>query len=353
MEVTYERDVSHCSKSRYVKKVTINFVEHAQNSDNLDVIKFEETGWQAVVKRDGYKIGDKVWFVPPESVLPFELSEALNVTTYLSKGRVKVAKLRGNRSEGLVVDGDIMAPYINYIIQWEDLPEVQMAGNKLKKRYIPYTFIEFYKIPNLLNEPDTFKIGERIYYSEKVHGTSSRFSVMKNPSLKPNWLKIMWYKIIKKKINEYQLYVGSHISVLQESEENLYWKVVKEAIKDIKLPEDYLFFGEVYGYKVQDIQYDLKGHKMKVFNIWKDWKYMDLKEAKKLCEDLGLPFVEIHEDTFQGLEWAREIADRPSEVYNGFREGIVIVSAEDPNKMAKVIGRTYMERRDKNKTERH
>jgi len=334
MNITYHRDVEHCSKSNYVKMVTIKEVNHAVNSDNLDVIRFVESGWQAVVKRDGYKVGDQVCFIPPESMLPVELSDALGITTYLSKSKVKVAKLRGNRSEGLVVDYAAVGPYLDYIKHWEDLPDVQMAGEALPHAQIPHYFVKFYKMPNLMNEPDTFRIGERVYYSEKRHGTSCKLGCLKNPQTE-----------------EYQLYVASMNTVLKDSEGNLYWRTVRETLGDIELPKDYIFYGEIYGLGVQDMQYGLKKQTLDMFNVWFDWNYIDLKEGQAICNSLGLPFIQLHEDEFQGLDWARDIADSPSELYNGFREGIVLVSAEDPNRMAKVIGNTYLSR--KKGTERH
>jgi len=70
-----------------------------------------------VYQKGVYKPGDRVMFIPAESVLPFELSEKLGVTKYLSSGRLKVARLRGNRSEGIIEKPDTIHPYIKDILQ--------------------------------------------------------------------------------------------------------------------------------------------------------------------------------------------------------------------------------------------
>ena len=90
---SYERNVEHCSQSLYVKEITIKSVENAQNSDFLDAIEFEEMGWCAISKRGEHKVGERVMFIPAESVLPIELAEILGVAKYLAKGRVRVARL--------------------------------------------------------------------------------------------------------------------------------------------------------------------------------------------------------------------------------------------------------------------
>jgi hypothetical protein len=170
MKVTYEREVGHCQKSPYVKQVTIKSVEPAQNSDNLDTIQFEELGWQAISQKGLRQVGQKVWFIPAETVMPFELSEELDVTKYLSKGRVKSVRLRGNRSEGLIVEPEKVEPYLDHLLKWEDLPSETMGGDAIKAGDIPLWFHEFYKMPNILNEPNSFQLGELVWYSEKIHG---------------------------------------------------------------------------------------------------------------------------------------------------------------------------------------
>ena len=104
MDFTYDRKVSHCSKSKYIKTVTVREIEPVANADALDIARFNEAGWQVVVKKGSVAVGDKVFFMPPETVLPRELSEALGVTKYLQKGKVKVVRMRGVFSEGLIAD---------------------------------------------------------------------------------------------------------------------------------------------------------------------------------------------------------------------------------------------------------
>jgi hypothetical protein len=173
VNITYERNVDHCSPTTYAKIVTIKEISPAENSDFLEKITFEELGWNCLSRKRLHKVGGKVFFIPPESVLPFELSELLEVTKYLSKGKVRVTKLRGNRSEGIIVEYDKVKPYLPHIMKWEDLPSIHMQGDSLPSSDISLHFEKFYTMPNILNEPDTFAVNEKIYYSEKIHGCLS------------------------------------------------------------------------------------------------------------------------------------------------------------------------------------
>ena len=334
----YERDVAHCSPSKYTRDVTIKEVAPAENSDNLDRIIFEEIGWNAIAKRGVHQRGEVVFFIPPESVLPFELSEALSITKYLSKGRVKVVKLRGNRSEGLIVDKSIAEPYLDNILQWEDPPTIHMSGEKLPNAEIPIlAFPEFVKIPNLLNEPDTFHEGESVWVSEKIHGTNTRFGVHLHPET-----------------GEAMLYVGSHKIVLRETENNVYWQAVRKHIKAELLPMGITFYGEIYGKGIQDLHYD-SSFELKVFGAYENGNYVSVGQLKELCARYDIPIVDFTSVQFCDLEQARAWADLPSNMTQSHvREGVVILADDNGGvyRAAKVIGMSYLTRAG-NKTERH
>jgi len=335
MNVTYQRDVGHCSKSNYVKEYTVGNISPAENSDSLDVVKFVEIDYQTIVKRGKVNIGDKLFFIPPESVLPFELSEELGITKYLSNGRVRITNLRGNKSEGIVADIERVTPYVDHIMQWEDPPSMAMRGMMMPNAETPLRFEEFYKMPNLRFEPHIFKIGEPVVYSEKIHGTNCRFGNFENP-----------------KNGESQLYVGSHATVLKKDFNNLYWRVVDSLnVEDKKLPMNTVFYGEIYGMGIQDIHYGRRDQGIMVFAALHQGKYVSYKVLTQLAIEYEMEPVKFHREMFNGIDQLKEKAEEQSEYYDGIREGIVVTSIEDPNKMAKLLSETYMKRR--NKLERH
>jgi len=332
--VEYERNVMHCEVSTYIKKVTIKSVEPAINSDNLDKIEFEEIGWTTIYKKGMLKKYQEVVFIPAESVLPLELSNNLGVTNYLSRGRVKVVRLRGNRSEGLIVEYHEVEPWLNNILQWEDLPTIQMKGECEKFKDVPINFHKFYHMSNILNDPYVFKPGDSIYYSEKIHGINVRCGKLKNPET-----------------GEYTIYVGSHNTVLRQNTKNIYWKIVIEYLEDI-LPEDIVFFGDIYGLGIQNLHYDEHEPKVRIFAASEKGEYIHIEMLKNICRKSNIPIVNFYKTKFESIEQIRKLADEPSEYTNShFREGIVMVSDEYPEKMAKCIGFNYWS--SKGRTERH
>lgn len=336
MNITYQREVDHCEVNPHVRPVTIRKIRPAENSDFLEILNFDEIGWDVLVAKGTYNINDIVYFVPPESVLPLEMSEEMNITKYLHKGRVVVSKLRGNRSEGLVVPINLIERYIPYILKWEDLPSQNMRGDGVPGCDIPDIFTSFYKMPNILNEPYTFDPGESLFISEKIHGTNMRFGELLNPNT-----------------NEYEHYVGSHNVVLKENKDNLYWNVYNTFFRD-KIPHDVVFYAEIFGPGVQGKwNYDRKKVDVRVFASKEDnERYMSHKDLEALCKDIGIPCVTFTQHTFKDIEDLREIAEQPSSYTTSHcKEGIVIVSKDKPWKMAKCISFKYLE--SKNRCERH
>jgi RNA ligase (TIGR02306 family) len=349
-KVTYQRDISHCQPSDVIQTVTIKEVNPANNSDNLDLITFNEIGWEVLAQRGTKRKGDRVMFIPPESVLPFELSEKLEVTKYLSTGRVRVTKLRGNRSEGLIADESIVNPYIPSIMKWEGKPTIHMKGQRLSRKESHPDFERFYKIPNILNSPNLLRTGDKIYVSEKIHGTNVRFGLMKNLFWLTTIKRIINFleKFLEKFISKHQLYVGSHNVILKDSKENrkgnLYWRTLLEWEMTKNLPDGYIFFGEIYGKGVQHLHYDQERPLISLFAAMKNGQYLPVPEFIELCERHNLRHVHFTEMLYEDLEQIRELANSPSTMTKShMREGVVITKADNPNRMLKCLGFNYLE----------
>src|SRR5688500_18874964 len=83
----------------------IDLIQPHPNAAALELAQIK--GWQCVVPKGRYKDGEHVVYIPIDSVLPIELSDRLGITKYLSKGRVRCARLRGEPSFGVVMDVDV------------------------------------------------------------------------------------------------------------------------------------------------------------------------------------------------------------------------------------------------------
>lgn len=335
----------------------IENVQRHNNSDNLDLAQIK--GWQVVIKRNEYKDGDKVIFVPPDSLIPYDLAKKLNVVNYLSIVKsnpevlkVKAVRLRNEPSYGLLINpsnvglealdvGESVSEILS-ITKWEP-PTKEMMGNAAPDmpNFHKYTGIE-----NFNNFPDTIQGDEYVIITEKIHGTNFRCGVVR----KPDDMGIM----------HYEMCAGSHNVRRKEDPDCLYWKPVLHNLNlntmiwntltvaqyDGK-EHDVVVFGEIYGNGVQDMGYGEAAPTYRLFDISIDGKYLDYSVFKFICEKYVVPMVPVLWEGYFSKDKVKELTDGPTTLapadkitgkFKG-REGIVIRLNEERHdrKVGRVI----------------
>jgi RNA ligase (TIGR02306 family) len=315
-----------------------------QNAERLELAHIK--GWQCVVPRDRYKAGDLVTYVPVDSVLPAELAERLGVTKYLSKGRVRCARLRGEPSFGLIIDRENDGWTIgtdvreHYGIE-KYIPPVKLSAGDAD---VPHPlFVSYTEIENMRNFPTIFLPGEPVIATEKIHGTNCRVGLIIEEG-QP--IEMAGSKQIRRKR-------PANLAV------DLYWfpwtiPGVQNLLRDLTLgsrgAKQAILFGEVFG-KVQSLRYGLdQSLGFRAFDLLIDGKYVDVLEFDNLCDQFG---IETVPRAFAGgfdLETIRKLSDGPSLVSgaNNIREGVVVkpmVERNDPKigrVILKYVGDTYL-----------
>jgi RNA ligase (TIGR02306 family) len=360
----------------YVGTVTeIRAIEGADNIE-LGVVG----GWNAIIKKGEYTVGEYVVVATTDAVIPQEISDAIGVTNYLRKGqRVRTVKLRGVYSECLIIPFDSLpqmktqfATGIGYYWKTgEDLMEhlgifkyeppvrqVQLAsGRKVKYKDNP-NFGIYYKFPNLKNVTGMFTEKDRVEITRKLHGTNARYGIVKKS-------KLSFIDKVKRffgnKWIEYEYVYGSHNVEKGSDSQGFYdtdvWRTVAEKYKikeklweyikeDKDIDSGVILYGEIYGAGIQkNYDYGLKDIEFAGFDLVEDGEYQSVLYSRLAIKNLlHLPYVEL---LYRG-RWSQEIQD--NFVFNNFiegtkvpHEGIVIkhVSGER-NKVAKVINPDYL-----------
>lgn len=126
-----------------------NIIPHP-NADRLDIATVK--GWNCIVQKDSYKVGDWCVFFPPDSVLSDRIIEKHQLEFLKKGGRVSTLKLRGYISQGLILSGDVLPEWAELgddlskelgVTKYE-IPEkpIQMQG-KTKSRKL--TVLKFEK----------------------------------------------------------------------------------------------------------------------------------------------------------------------------------------------------------------
>jgi RNA ligase (TIGR02306 family) len=337
----------------------VEAVEEHPNADRMCVCRVK--GWRVCAGRNPetgrneFAPGDKCVYIPPDSVLPPELADRLGVSKYLGRlapdadgvrppgGRVRVARLRGEPSYGLImpvddpaleVGADVAARY--GITKWEPPPEI-IDGDSAPAHPAFHTFTD---IENYRNFPELFADGEEVIFTEKIHGANCRVGLIRTPDVEGGWTFM----------------AGSHGQRRKEFDargrRSRFWEVLTEPVRELlrhvattasadwggAAPNDVVLFGEVYGHRVQDLWYGLEKGRcdFRAFDLAVNGKYLDFDVKVALLERFGVGRVPVlYRGPFSRAR-VEELVSGPTALcppeqagkFKG-REGVVITPARE------------------------
>ena len=303
------------------------------NADALELATIK--GWQAVIRKGQFKNGDLVIYIPIDSMVPQTESDRWGVTGYLSKGRVRCARLRSEPSFGLLIDprteaehfgadesppfalGDDVAEF--YGITKYEPPILISAGDAERPHPL---FVAYTDIENLRNFPDVLQAGEEVIVTEKLHGTNSRVGLIEGELMAGS-------KGLRRKRPE-------------EGATSLYWQPIAipevrtcleslgEFTIDGRFPakdaQQIVIYGELFGPKIQNLHYGVQqgttGYR--VFDILVNGKYLDWDDVRAIAEAYQLDLVPILYRGPYSIEKIKELAKGNSTFSDHIREGVVV-----------------------------
>ncbi|HEX8912554.1 MAG TPA: RNA ligase (ATP) [Humisphaera sp.] len=253
------------------------------NADALELAQIK--GWQCVVPKGKYADGARVVYIPVDSLLPQDLSDRLGITKYLSHGRVRCARLRGEPSFGVIMDVEDPA--------WPDGTDVRDRYGITK--YVPPVrisagdaapphplFPSYTDVENLRNFPSILEPGEPVVATEKVHGTNCRVGMVEG-----EWM------------------AGSmEVRRQRPADEALpgstYWfpttvPGVRALVEDAaRTAKQVVLFGEVFGSGIQSLSYGAVGrYGFVAFDLLVDGKYEGAADFAGRCKAFGVPTAPV------------------------------------------------------------
>jgi RNA ligase (TIGR02306 family) len=309
-------------------------LEKHPNADLLSIARVR--GWQCVVKTEDFKGAMLGVYIPIDMVVPDTPEWA-----WLSERRVKTHKFRGAISQGLLIPAEKGMKLGDDVT--EDLGITryvpQLPGNKSKLRggysiAPPPGMIKYTDIENWKNYTDVFNEGEVVVVSEKIHGANARFALLDgkfyvgshNAVKKPIppeptgfWSK-KWIKF-KRKCN---LEPPQRFPDVWQQVADKY-EVEQKMRHTFGNYRDVILFGEIYGPKVQPLDYGVPSGETKVafFDIYVNGAFTNWPEMKNVLAQMGLPMVPEIKVTRFGPE-VFQMVDGPAFAGKHIREGIVV-----------------------------
>jgi RNA ligase (TIGR02306 family) len=277
------------------KMASVRKIDDIRPIDGADAIECAVVGgWNVVVKKGEFAVGDLAVFVEIDAWVPTELAP------FLSKGkepreyegvrgeRLRTVKLRGQLSQGLLLNLDTALPFTNSFVEGDDVSEVlnikkwemqvpaQLAG-QVKGNFpslIPKTDQE--RCQNLVKEIDgAIESGLRFEVTEKLEGSSMTCYVIGG-----------------------EFGVCSRNLDLKRDEHNTFWKVAIEEDIEEKMREfgeDFAIQGELIGPGIQGNIYKLSKPEFYVFDVYNVTAgvYLTPIQRQALIEKMGLKHVPV------------------------------------------------------------
>jgi RNA ligase (TIGR02306 family) len=298
----------------------IKNIEPIEGADSIE--KATVLGWQLVVKKSEFSVGDLVVYVEIDSILPdkpeFEFMKPRGM-------RVRTIRLRGQVSQGICFPLSILPDGCDLIegadctdilgvIKYEPAIPACLSGKT--KGYLP-SFVpktdetRVQVLQDLLNK----YAGTPCYITEKLDGSSASYY-----------------------IKDGEFGVCSRNLDLIEDDQNSFWKVARAMDIENKMRSigrNFVLQGELIGEGVQGNKLQIKGQQVRFFNAFDidEFKYFGFTDFMFFLRELELPIVPLVNETWNligDIEKIVELSVRKSVLnQNVWAEGIVIRPKEE------------------------
>ncbi len=298
----------------------IRSLEPIEGADAIE--KAQVLGWQLVVKKGEFQIGDLCVYCEIDCIMPDKPEFAFLEPR---KMRIRTIKLRGQISQGICFPLSVLPKGVSIS---ENLEVTGLLGIKKYEPPIP-AFLEGTvkgRFPSFIPKTDETRVqilqdlldqhqGEKCYITEKLDGSS-----------------VTYY------VNNGEFGVCSRNLELLEDDKNSLWKIAHELnVKNklLSLNKNYALQAEIVGEGIQKNTLKLRGQTVFFFNAFdiSAYKYLDYREFVSLIKSLELQTVPIVEEEYileNDINKLVEMSIGKSLINpKGWREGIVIRSQKE------------------------
>lgn len=333
--------------------VSIQKISDIQPIPGADAIEVATVlGWEVVVKKDEFKVGDFAVYFEIDSFLPFH-----PVWSFLEKScarkmgdktglRLKTIRLRGQVSQGLIISPDVIFNRETHFQEGDDVTE--LLGVEKWDPPLPANLggVARGNFPSFIPKTDQPRIQNCFNRLAK----NNRFDTWEE-SLKMDGSSCTIYLKSSDDYSTTTFGVCSRNLDLVETESNSFWSIARQYDLENKMLElgyqDFAIQGELCGPGIQKNFEKLDQTDLFVFDIWdiRHRCYVAPEVRLHMTSALGLKNVKIHDHArtldFDNVKSILELAEGPG--YNRKdREGIVFKSNENPGISFKAISQSYL-----------
>ena len=263
----------------------IKVLEPIEGADAIE--KATVLGWQLVVKKGDYQVGDLCIYVEIDSILPEKPEYEFLRNKHF---RIKTIRLRGQISQGICFPLSFLSPDFEIIEDADCTEDLEIIKYEMP---IPAHLSGLIKgpFPSFIPKTDETRVqilqtmldkyaGTQCYITEKLDGSSATF-----------YLKNGEFGVCSRNLE------------LLDDDKNSFWKVAKEMKLEEKLRSmdgNFALQGELVGEGIQGNKLKIKGQTVFFFNIFDIDKhdFMSFENLKQTLKTLDLPFVPVLSENY-------------------------------------------------------
>lgn len=301
----------------------IKELEPIENADAIDKVRV--LGWQLVVKKGEFEIGDLCVYCEVDSLLPeIEAFEFLRQRKF----RIRTIKLRGVISQGIAFPISILENFCKKVVYDKKKDMITITKKQdsevIEENERIITLTEYEAI-DLFEGDDVSKLMDIKKYEAPIPAQLSGKVVGAFPSFIPKTdeTRIQTVPLVLDRHREDLLYITEKIDgtsgtyfikdgkfgvcsrnwQLADSEKNTFWIVAKSHEIEEKLRKtnkNIAIQGEILGHGIQKNKYRFNQPEIFIFNVFDidEYRYYNFEEMKEFCEEYGFKTVPILNEEF-------------------------------------------------------
>ena len=323
---------------------TINEITPIEGADRIELAKVQ--GWQSVVQRGQYSVGDRIVFIPIDTVLqPSVWNSHLHDKEDPTKPiRVRSVKLRGVYSQGLIFPLSIITPEMNVdelaqelgVIKYEKPIPAHLSGE---------VFGDF--PTHLVSKTDEDNLKSNIEVLEELRQADSMQATLKMDGTSATYIKE----------TNGNFRVCSRNLELRDTESNVHWQMARKYDIWNNLNSGYAIQGEIAGPGIQGNPAGLSEVTLFIFNVinlysrkplardsW-DSAFKDIPHVKCVMNWTKQQMVQMDVDYLQDFVNTVSYQNgKPAEglVFRGIKDGKIMYSQKLQKMLSvKIINQNY------------
>lgn len=342
---------------KFAEIVKISALTPIEGADKIELASVY--GWDVVVQKGLYEVGDLVVYFQIDSLLPeIPEFEFLRKNCYVSKSqngsgfRIKIIRLRGVPSYGLLMPikelWNYIAPFKEFLEEGDDITEI--LGVKKWEKIIPASLAGTAKgnFPSFIPKTDQPRIQSWFKNFLNLKHTIWEVSGKMDGSSMTVYLNDDVFGVCSRNLD------------LKETDDNAFWKAAREFNIEENLRKwsknnenrNIALQMELCGPGIQGNYENLEKVTPFLFDIFDIDKqsYVTSSERISIWYELAcIPHVPVYEETVFGFENARDFVEFAETAFGGKsispntnREGLVFKNVLNPNQSFKAISSLYL-----------